>query len=1013
MVETVERACKSSKGTPGEIIRICFVAFIAADVQSGQRGDAARVRTFVLRPAQASMRLNSAEGWGWLRMSVSTGGTRRRLLAGTALGAVLLLPSLAQAQTWTGGTDYNTPGNWNPANVPDSAGETATFAGTGTASVVVSAPVSPQAWTFAANAQSYGITGAAVTFSTGITNNASAGQVISIANNMTGSTLSQAAASTLTLGGTNSFTTGSITGGTLVNNGSLTATTVTNAGGAFNNNSTVTGRVNTSAGITTNAGLIDGRVGITGGSVFFTGNGSLTKDVLFSGSASSAILDISNTNSGATIASVWTLGTVAGTINLGSKTLTIAGNIVTSLDFRGIVQGSGGITVGTGGLLGLNGTSTYTGATTIQGDGYLRLDSPNAIAASSVVNIASAGASLEANDSNIRTLQGVAGSNVYLFGTLTLTAASTAFAGAINDSNYLGYNGNVTLLAGHQTFDGINLYFGATNVNGGTLTVNGSIAPSSMTTVNAGATLDGSGTVGNTTINGGTLSPGNGGVGTMTVQGSLFFTAASTYLVQVSPTAASRANVSGAATLGGATVRTSYAAGSYVARQYTILNATGGLVGTFGALVSGNMPPSLKQSLSYDSANTTVYLNTELAFTVPGGLTGNQAAVGNALTRYFNTNGGIPFVFAQMSPGALSQSAGETGTGSQQSTFNAMNQFMGVMTDPFVAGRGDQSAPSGSASGYAEEPELGYAPKNPNNALAAIYSKARPVVPFEARWSTWVAGYGGSQTTDGNAAVGSNSATSRIYGTAVGADYRFSPFTIAGFSLAGGGTNFSVANNGSGRSDLFQAGAFMRHDVGAAYITGALAYGWQDITTDRTVAIAGIDRLRANFRANAWSGRVEGGYRFVAPVAGGIGLTPYAAGQFTTFELPNYAETVVSGANTFALGYAAKSVTASRSELGLRTDKSFAMSDGVFTLRGRVAWAHDYNNDRSLGATFQTLPGASFVVNGASQAPDAALVTASAEKKWVNGWSAAGTFEGEFSNVTASYAGKGAVRYAW
>jgi hypothetical protein len=40
-------------------------------------------------------------------------------------------------------------------------------------------------------------------------------------------------------------------------------------------------------------------------------------------------------------------------------------------------------------------------------------------------------------------------------------------------------------------------------------------------------------------------------------------------------------------------------------------------------------------------------------------------------------------------------------------------------------------------------------------------------------------------------------------------------------------------------------------------------------------------------------------------------------------------------------------------------------------------------------------------------------VAASVEKKWLNGWSAAATFEGEFSSVTASYAGKGVVRYAW
>jgi uncharacterized protein with beta-barrel porin domain len=295
-----------------------------------------------------------------------------------------------------------------------------------------------------------------------------------------------------------------------------------------------------------------------------------------------------------------------------------------------------------------------------------------------------------------------------------------------------------------------------------------------------------------------------------------------------------------------------------------------------------------------------------------------------------------------------------------------------------------------------------------------MFTKAPPAAPFEARWSVWAAGFGGSQSTDGNAAVGSNTATSRIAGTAVGADYLFSPNTIAGLALAGGGTNFSVANNlGSGRSDLFQAGAYLRHTNGPAYVSAALAYGWQDITTNRTVTVAGFDQLRAEFNANAFSGRLEGGYRFVAPWTGGVGITPYAAGQFTTFDLPAYAERAVVGANAFALAYGARDVTDTRSELGIRTDKSYVMQDGIVTLRGRVAWAHDFNPDRNIGATFQALPGASFVVNGAAQASDSALVTASVEKKWLNGWSAAATFEGEFSNVTASYAGKGVVRYAW
>ncbi len=179
------------------------------------------------------------------------------------------------------------------------------------------------------------------------------------------------------------------------------------------------------------------------------------------------------------------------------------------------------------------------------------------------------------------------------------------------------------------------------------------------------------------------------------------------------------------------------------------------------------------------------------------------------------------------------------------------------------------------------------------------------------------------------------------------------------------------------------------------------------------MTLAGVGHLRAEFNANAWSGRVEGGYRFVEPWIGGIGLTTYAAGQFTTFELPAYAESVVSGSNAFALAYAAESVTDTRSELGLRTDKSFAMQDGVLTLRGRAAWAHDFNPDHSVAATFQALPGASFVVSGAAQASDAALTTASFEMKWMNGWSAAATFEGELSDVTRSYSGKGVVRYAW
>jgi T5SS/PEP-CTERM-associated repeat protein/autotransporter-associated beta strand protein len=624
----------------------------------------------------------------------------------------------------------------------------------------------------------------------------------------------------------------------------------------------------------------------------------------------------------------------------------------------------------------------------------------------------------------------------------TLNAAMVAFgagSGTLNfnhtASNYVFAptvtgNGTVNAFSGTTILTANNSYTGSTTVNGGTLVVNGSIASSSLTSVNNGGTLAGTGTVGNIQINsGGTFAPGNSTPGSlMTANGNLAFQSGALYLVQLNPTTASFANVTGTSTLAGTTL-SAFANGTYVSRRYTILSSAGGVSGTFNSLVNTNLPSGFSATVSYDPTHAYLDLALNLTPSGPnfgGGLNENQQNVANAVTNFFNSTGSIPAAFGALTPAGLTQASGELATATQQTTYDAMNLFVGLLTDPFIGNREYCDDPvddpvmdphcrgGGAGAGAFASGDKPRESRAERDAHAAVYGKApAPVAPFGQRWSVWAAGYGGSQTTDGNATLGSNNTTSRIYGAAVGADYRLSPYTLAGFALAGGGTNFSVVNSGSGRSDLFQAGAFIRHNAGAAYFSGALAYGWQDITTNRTVTVAGLDQLRAQFNANAWSGRVESGYRFVSPWMGGIGITPYAAGQFTTFDLPAYAEQAVTGTNTFALAYGAKSVTDMRSELGLRTDKSYAMQDGILTLRGRVAWAHDFNPDRNIGATFQTLPGAAFVVNGAAQASDSALVTASAEKKWLNGWSAAATFEGEFSSVSTSYAGKGVVRYSW
>ena len=233
-------------------------------------------------------------------------------------------------------------------------------------------------------------------------------------------------------------------------------------------------------------------------------------------------------------------------------------------------------------ILSLGGTNNYTGATNVM-SGQLQSDSAGAFSAASAFTVA-AGATIELRGSaqSIGSLAGAGDVTNFNVAAGTLTTGfdntSTTFSGVMSDA-VVGPLSLVKVGSGTQTLSGVNTYGGTTTVNGGTLAVNGSIATSSLTTVNAGGTLGGTGTVGNTTINGGTLAPGNS-IGTLTVAGNLVFTAAASYMVEVSPANADRTNVTGTATLGGATVKASFAAGTYVAKQYTILNATGGVGGS-------------------------------------------------------------------------------------------------------------------------------------------------------------------------------------------------------------------------------------------------------------------------------------------------------------------------------------------------------------------------------------------------------------------------------------------------
>jgi uncharacterized protein with beta-barrel porin domain len=763
-----------------------------------------------------------------------------------------------------------------------------------------------------------------------------------------GQSLTKNGVGTLTLSAMNAYT-----GPTTINSGTLAITAsggitsdVTN-NATFENAGVVTGSVTnaTGANFTQTGGSVSG--GLTNYGTVNANGGALNGTI-----ANNA----GSFNLGGTVTSDRTFGNAAG------ATLAVSG--AGSYTLAGLLTNSGNITVAVGGSLTANTGILNTASGVITNNGTVIDDLDNA---GLVTNNLTYNANVA---SNVRTIINSAGAT---------WNGDFNTAGIVNNDGAI--NGSLTQTAGTTNNNGS--ITGAVTVSGGLFTGIGS---------------SGALTVGN----GATFKPGSGIAGTnATVNGNLVFQAGSTYLVNIDPATTSLANVNGAATLTGATVNAAYAPGSYVAKQYTILTATGGLGGTtFDGLTATGLPASFLESLSYDG--NAAYLNLTLNYALLGGLNVNQQNVANALTNSFNTAGGIPGAFA-LTPTGLSQVSGELATAPQQAMINAANLFLGLMTGPFASyGPSQPFTANAYAAATSSRPAA-------SDAFAAI-NKAPPFV-FEERWSVWVSGFGGSQSTNGNAVVASHDTTSDIYGAAVGADYWLSPVTRLGFAMAGGATSFRVSDGlGTGRSDLFQVGVYGRHTMGDSYLTGALAYGWQDVTTDRTLAIAGLDRLHADYTTNTFSGRIEAGHRYALDW---IGVTPYVAGQFTTFDLPAYSEQALVGSNLFALNYDAKIATASRSELGLRTDESIALANGVLTLRGRLAWAHNFDTDRSIAATFQTLPVASFVVNGAKIGADSALTSVAAELSWRNGWSLAGTFDGEFSDVSTSYAGRGVLRYRW
>ncbi len=675
--------------------------------------------------------------------------------------------------------------------------------------------------------------------------------------------------------------------------------------------------------------------------------------------------------------------------------------------FAGAISGGGAFVKMGSGTTVLTGANLYAGGTEVDA-GTLQLSGAGTLGATSATTTINPGATLDlGGTTQTQAALDLAGGTVQ---NGNLNAPITAAGGTISG---IGGSASVTAISGTTTIAGTNAYTAATNINGGALNVVGRITGTSSFNVNAGGFLSGTGTIDPLTVSiasGATFAPGTPGVpGTsMAIVGNLAFHPGALYAIYLNPAASTSVTVSGTAALAG-TVQANFAPGTYASKQtYDILRSAG-LGDTNFSLTTVNMPLNYSASLSYTP--TDAFLTLIATLGAGTSLNPSQQNVGSAINALFNNGGTLSPSFVSLFnlsgpslANALTQVDGEDATGAERGAFDLTNNFLGVMLDPFVGGRGgDDSGGDGA---------LGFAPDHAVMLADAGVTDAPSKQRVPRRWTAWAAGFGGTATSDGDPAAGTNNVTTSAYGYAGGLDYHYSADTVFGFSLGGGGTNWSVAQGlGSGRSDALLAGIYGITHAGPAYLSGALGFAENWFTTDRT-AFAG-DKLTASFQGQSYSARLEGGYRFAVPLDhNAIGVTPYAAIQAQDFHTPSYRETDVSGGG-FALSYEAMNGTDTRGELGARFDGHTALGNLPLTLRAKLAWAHDEVGNHAPNASFVSLPGGSFTVKGAPIPHDSALTSVAAQLFLAPNWSIVAKFDSEFASGSRLYAGTGTLRYTW
>ncbi|WGD30440.1 autotransporter domain-containing protein [Ancylobacter sp. WKF20] len=655
-------------------------------------------------------------------------------------------------------------------------------------------------------------------------------------------------------------------------------------------------------------------------------------------------------NAGATLqlGNGGTSGSVLGDITDNG---TLAFNRSDEVTYAGVISGTGALVqAGTGTLI-LTGASTFTGGASVTA-GTLQIGDGGTSGSLATDIAVASGATLAFN-----------------------RADEASFGYAISGTGALVKAG-----AGELELTGDNSGFtGTTTVSEGLLSVNGTLGGS--VTVAEGGTLGGSGTTGAVTVlAGGTLAPGNS-IGTLTINGDVTFEPGSTYQIELDNAGNSDGiSTTGRITVNGATLNlvtldplVSYASGV----TYTILEAAGGVTGSFSQVTSSSIFLNVEEDSTAVALSVVVSIPQETFTSVA--VTPNQIATSAALGTLPQTGASLALynsvlflTSASEAQWAYDQLSGEVHASTQSLFMEQSSLIRGALNDRLRAAQGGVGASAGTVVNVVETSSgaLAYAAPSPVKVAAdlSIPVKAAPAVAPVERFALWSTAFGNWGDMDGNSnAAGVSDSTG---GFLIGAD------TLVGdgwrLGVAGGYsyTDFSISGrNSSGSSDNWHIGLYGGNEWGPLALRTGLAYTWQDISTNRSVAFTGYtDSLSADYDAGTVQAFGELGYRIDAA---GIAFEPFANLSYVSLHQDGYREE----GGAAALTGDSQTMDTTFTTLGVRLAKEIAFGSTAATLRGALGWRHAFGDiDPTVTQAFAGSD--AFTVTGAPIAEDAAVVEA-------------------------------------